>query len=89
MNNEKKNRFMPLLMAICVSLVSFIGSFYAIIFSGNRLTIINNGSNRLNNLLRIKTTNMWTRSISNSLVEKAIPEILSELDPHSVYNQCA
>ena len=53
MKNDKKNRFMPLLMAISVVVGIVIGSFYANHFSGNRLTVINNGSNRLNNLLRI------------------------------------
>ena len=53
-------------MALCVVIGVMIGSFYANHFSGNRLTIINNGSNRLNNLLHIiddqyvdKVT--WTR----------------------------
>jgi len=85
MNNEKKNRFMPLLMAICVVIGIVIGSFYANHFSGNRLTIINNGSNRLNNLLRIIDDQYVDKVDIDSLVEKAIPEILSELDPHSVY----
>lgn len=44
---------MPLLMAISVVVGIVIGSFYANHFSGNRLTIINNGSNRLSNLLHI------------------------------------
>ena len=62
-----------------------IGSFYANHFSGNRLTIINNGSNRLNNLLRIIDDQYVDPVNIDSLVDKAIPTILSELDPHSVY----
>ena len=42
MKNDKKNRFMPLLMAISVVVGIVIGSFYANHFSGNRLTVINN-----------------------------------------------
>lgn len=76
---------MPLLMALCVVIGIVIGSFYANHFSGNRLTIINNGSNRLNNLLRIIDDQYVDKVDLDSLVDKAIPQILAELDPHSVY----
>ena len=85
MKNDKKNRFMPLLMAISVVVGIVIGSFYANHFSGNRLTVINNGSNRLNNLLRIIDDQYVDKVDIDSLVESAIPQILAELDPHSVY----
>ena len=85
MKNENRNRFIPLLMALCVVIGVVIGSFYANHFSGNRLTIINNGSNRLNNLLRIIDDQYVDKVNVDSLVENAIPEILAELDPHSVY----
>ena len=85
MINDKKNRLMPLLMAISVVVGIVIGSFYANHFSGNRLTVINNGSNRLNNLLRIIDDQYVDKVDIDSLVEKAIPQILAELDPHSVY----
>ena len=76
---------MPLLMAISVVVGIVIGSFYANHFSGNRLTIINNGSNRLSNLLHIIDDQYVDKVDIDSLVEKAIPVILAELDPHSVY----
>ena len=83
--SKKTNRYMPLLMALCVVIGIVIGSFYANHFSGNRLNIINSGSNRLNNLLHI-IDDQYVDSVNiNDLVEKAIPQILSELDPHSVY----
>ena len=76
---------MPLMLAISVVLGILLGSFYANHFSGNRLNIINTGSNRLNNLLRI-IDDQYVDSVNmNDLVEKALPQILSELDPHSVY----
>lgn len=80
---------MPLLMALCVVIGIVIGTFYANHFSGNRLSIINTGSNRLNNLLHI-VDDQYVDSIDiNSLVEKAIPQILKGLDPHSVYISAA
>lgn len=85
MKKENKSRYMPLLMAVSVVIGVVIGSFYANHFSGNRLTIINNGSNRLNNLLRIIDDQYVDKVNVDSLVENAIPEILAELDPHSVY----
>ena len=85
MNKDKNNRFVPLLMAVSVVIGVLIGTFYANHFSGNRLNIINSGSNRLNNLLHI-IDDQYVDSVNiDELVEKAIPEILSELDPHSVY----
>ncbi|WP_311563206.1 S41 family peptidase [Prevotella histicola] len=85
MNQKKNNHFMPLVMALCVVVGIMIGTFYANHFSGNRLNIINSGSSRLSNLLHI-IDDQYVDSVNiDSLVEKAIPQILAELDPHSVY----
>lgn len=85
MNPNKTNRFMPIIMALCVVVGIIIGTFYANHFSGNRLNIINSGSNRLNSLLHIIDDQYVDNVNMDSLVEKAIPAILAELDPHSVY----
>lgn len=85
MNEKKSNRFMPLLMAISVVIGILIGTFYANHFSGNRLSIINSSSNKLNNLLRLIDDQYVDTVNVNDLVEKAMPQILAELDPHSVY----
>src|SRR5574344_1853430 len=85
MNKNKNNRFMPIIMAACVVVGIFLGSFFSNHFSGNRLNIINSGSNRLNNLLHIIDDQYVDKVNIDSLVDKAIPQILSELDPHSVY----
>ena len=85
MNINKSNRFMPLLMALCVVVGILIGTFYANHFSGNRLNIINSGSNRLSNLLHIVDDQYVDKVNIDSLVDIAIPQILADLDPHSVY----
>ena len=85
MRQNKSNRLMPLLMAICVVLGILIGTFYANHFSGNRLNIINSGSNRLSNLLHIIDDQYVDKVDIDSLVDMAIPQILADLDPHSVY----
>ena len=83
--NQNKHRFSPLMMAICVVIGILIGTFYANHFSGNRLSIINSSSNKLNNLLHIINDQYVDTVNVNDLVEKAMPQILAELDPHSVY----
>ena len=85
MSQNKNNRFMPLWLALCVVIGVLIGTFYTSHFSGNRLNIINSGSSRLSNLLHI-IDDQYVDSVNiDELVEKAMPEILAELDPHSVY----
>ena len=87
--SKKTNRYMPLLMALCVVFGIVIGSFYANHFSGNRLNIINSGSNRLNNLLHIiddqyvdsVNINDFTPSIS---LRKRLRKRLTTSRDHSV-----
>ena len=85
MKQSKKYRYMPLLMALCIVIGVVIGTFFANHFSSQRLNIINSGSNRLNNLLHIINDQYVDKVNLDSLVEKAIPQILGDLDPHSVY----
>jgi len=85
MSKNKSNRFVPLWMAVCMVIGIFVGTFYANHFSGNRLNIINSSGNKLNNLLHIIDDQYVDTVNINDLVEKAMPQILSELDPHSVY----
>jgi len=85
MPNKDKHRFSPIVMALCVVIGIVIGTFYANHFSGNRLSIINSSSNKLNNLLHIIDAQYVDTVDVNELVENAVPQILAELDPHSVY----
>lgn len=85
MNRRSTYRFMPIIMAVCVVAGILIGSFYSNHFSGRRLSIINTGTNKLNNLLHIVNDKYVDTVDINYLVELAMPQILTELDPHSVY----
>ena len=80
---KNKNRYMPLLMAVCIVIGILIGTFYANHLSGNRLSIINSSGNKLNTLLQIVNDQYVDTVNVDSLVEGAMPQILSELDPHS------
>lgn len=84
-SSNKSKRLMPFIMAVCVVIGIFIGTFYASHFTTGRLSIINTGGNKLNNLLHIIDDKYVDTVDINNLVEDAMPQILSELDPHSVY----
>lgn len=78
-------RFIPLLLAIAVVLGIMIGTFYSNHFSGNRLAIINTSSNKITDLLHL-VDDQYVDSVDMSdLVEKVMPKLLKELDPHSTY----
>ena len=78
-------RFIPLLVAIAMILGIMIGTFYSNHFAGNRLAIINTSSNKLTDLLYL-VDDQYVDSVDISdLVEKSLPKILKELDPHSTY----
>ena len=53
MTDNKKNRFTPLLLAICLVGGILIGTFYTNRFSINRRDIVTDSSNKLNALLHI------------------------------------
>ena len=85
MSTKNSSRFVPLLIAISVVAGILIGTFYAKHYGGNRLGIINGSSNKLNALLRIIDDQYVDTVNMTDLVEKAMPQILAELDPHSTY----
>ena len=85
MNSENKHRFTPLFIAIGTVVGIFIGSFYTSHFSGGRINIINTGSSKVGYLLQLIDNNYVDTVDMNTLVEDAMPQILSELDPHSSY----
>lgn len=82
---NNSTRFIPFLLAICLIAGIAIGTFYANHFSGNKLGIINTSSNKLNALLRIIDDQYVDTVNISDLVEEAMPQILSVLDPHSSY----
>ena len=82
MNNRNLT---PIFLAVSIVLGILIGTFYASHFMGNRLNIINTGTNKLNYLLQLVDNNYVDTVDMNQMVEDAMPLILSELDPHSAY----
>ncbi|MCI5665003.1 MAG: S41 family peptidase [Mediterranea sp.] len=85
MGTKSSSRFVPLIIAVSVVVGILIGTFYAKHYGGNRLGIINGSSNKLNALLRVIDDQYVDTVNMADLVEKAMPQILAELDPHSTY----
>lgn len=85
MSQNRSTRFIPLIIAISVVIGIVLGTFYSRHFTGNRLNIINTSSNKLNDLLHIVDDQYVDTVNLSDLVERAMPQILGELDPHSVY----
>ena len=83
--DNRSNKFIPLIISLSLIAGLIIGSFYANHFSGNHLSIINTSSNKVNDLLHIIDDQYVDKVNLGDLVEKALPQILSELDPHSAY----
>lgn len=81
---NKRSRFIPLIIAVCIALGIAIGAFYGKQNQSNKPSpIINN--NKISALLRvIENKYVDTVNVFN-LIEEAMPQILSELDPHSIY----
>ena len=76
-DNNHSSRFIPIIIALSVVVGILIGTFYANHFSGNRLSIINTSSNKLNDLLRIVDDQYVDTVNMSDLVEKAIPTLLT------------
>ena len=74
-----------MLLAICMVLGIALGTFTATRFGKSNLSIINTGSSKINYLLQLVDYNYVDTVDVDSLVEVAMPKIISELDPHSVY----
>ena len=85
MKKETTYRYTPILVAIGVVVGILIGSFYASHFSGLRLNIINNSTEKINSLFHIIDDQYVDDVKIDDLVESAMPAILAKLDPHSVY----
>ena len=79
------SRLLPFYISVAVVVGVFIGSFYATHFSGNRISFINTSSNKLSDLLHIIDERYVDTVNMPDLVEKSLPQILKELDPHSTY----
>jgi carboxyl-terminal processing protease len=85
---EIKNRriiiYLPLIIAVSAITGILAGRFYSNTNNENKFIIIPK-ANKLDNVLNF-IENEYVDDVSkNEIIEKAIPKILEELDPHSLY----
>ncbi len=80
-----KSRYIPLVIAASIVVGAAIGTFYTRNFSQGRLNILNTSSNKIGDLLHIVEDKYVDTVQVADLIEEAMPQILSELDPHSMY----
>ena len=85
MGNNKFRNFTPLIIAVSVAVGILVGSFYASHFRSNRLSIANSTNSKINDMLFAVEDRYVDTVDINDLVEKSLPKILLELDPHSTY----
>lgn len=89
MSKNRNYRFVPFYVSLGVVLGILIGSFYANQYSQKYLSIMGGSGNKLGDLLYIIDDQYVDQVDMNDIVEKALPQILKELDPHSVYISAA
>ena len=82
---HETSRFVPILVAIGVVCGILVGSFFASHNAPGRLSIIKSGSNKVNDLFHLIDDEYVDSVDIQELVEKSMPQILRQLDPHSVY----
>ena len=82
---RSRGTFVPVLVALGVVAGILIGSFFSSHYSRRSLSIINSSSNKLNDLFHIIDDQYVDTVNIADLVEKAMPQILKQLDPHSTY----
>lgn len=83
MNNH---RYIPLIAAVACGVGILIGSFYAGRFSHRSLSLVGTSGSKLQDLLHIIDEKYVDETNIDSLTERTIPLLLSELDPHSSYS---
>ncbi len=75
----------PLLLSLCIVIGIVIGTFITSNYGSDKFSITELGGNKLTNLLQLVENNYVDTVDMNALIEDALPEILSKLDPHSAY----
>ena len=88
MNQNKKSRYIPIIVAASIVAGILIGTFYSKRFAfedRNSYGILPPTNNKLNGLLQIIDEQYVDTVNLDELIEEAMPQILGELDPHSSY----
>jgi carboxyl-terminal processing protease len=82
MNNKSRT---PLLISLCIALGIGIGTFVTTKLGEHKIGFNAKGANKINYLLQLIDYTYVDSVDMDSLIEAAIPKLVSELDPHSLY----
>jgi len=84
--NNRTRTLLPLIIAVSLCVGVLIGYIISINSTKNIVSIARKSSfNKINTLLELINHNYVDTVDMNNLIEDAIPHILAQLDPHSVY----
>lgn len=81
--NKRLSAWLPVIIALSIALGIFIGNHFLSLSSGKHRMYT--GGNKINAILDIIEEQYVDTVDMSQLVEEAIPQIFSELDPHSSY----
>jgi carboxyl-terminal processing protease len=84
-NNSNTKIYLPLIIAVAVSIGLFIGRMLPVDTEGQYRSNIVSRNDKVSNILSIIEANYVDSVNRNELNETAIPAILKKLDPHSIY----
>lgn len=85
MEKNNRNKYIPIIISISIVFGIIIGYYYTGYNSRSNFSFIGKSQNKIDALLRI-IDQQYVDSINiNDVTEDVIPEILAELDPHSLY----
>ena len=82
---QHNSRLLPLGISAIIVVGVLLGSFYSNHFSSQHVSFINTTSNKISDLLHIIDERYVDTINLPDFVERALPQILKELDPHSTY----
>lgn len=85
-SNKNTHRFLPLILAVGIVIGIFVGDFYRGYFSNPNLSVVSASSSKITDILMLINDHYAEEVDIPEIVEKAIPHILCELDPHSTYS---
>ena len=85
MKNTKFSVYIPILLAIAVVTGILIGHRLSRNSGNQQTSFLMSGSNKLDAIVELINSSYVDSISTDSLIEKAIPELLKSLDPHTAY----
>lgn len=85
MKNTKFSVYIPFLLALALVTGILIGNRLSRNSGNNQLTFTSSGPNKLDAVIGLIQSSYVDSISTDTLIEKAIPEILKNLDPHTAY----